>query len=167
VRFSFLVTFCVIAVALAAACSDDEPSSPKLRPSGSSSSGGSDDDGGSDPDRPATFKDGVVPILATNCALAACHSSTESNLGIHLTYDKDQIYAELQKSSPTAAFNGAKFVVPGKPDESLLMAKMDGTQAKVSGCSAGCGKEMPPGDLIAQKDRDVVRAWIKAGAKNT
>lgn len=114
----------------------------------------------------ASFKDDVVPILATNCALAACHSSKESNLGIHLTYDKAQLYAELQKSSPTPGYGNAKFVVPGKPEESFLMAKMDGTQSKLPACSGGCGAEMPPGELIAQKDRDVVRAWIKNGAKD-
>lgn len=107
-----------------------------------------------------------MPILALNCALTACHAAKESNLGIHITYDPDQIYAELQKSSPTPGFGGNKFVVPGKPEESLLMAKMDGTQASLPNCQSGCGMEMPPGEILPQKQRDIVRTWIKNGAKN-
>jgi hypothetical protein len=136
------------------ACSD-APAAPSSSSSGSSSGQSSVS---------ASFKDDVVPILATSCALAACHAAKESNLGIHLTYDKAQIYAELQKNSPT--YNGAKFVVPGKPEESLLVGKMDGTQGKIPGCNGGCGSEMPPGEILSKKDRDVVRAWIKNGAKD-
>ena len=147
----------VVVVVVVAACSDASTPSSRSSVTSGSSSGlvGS-----------ASFKDDIVPILATNCALAACHSSKESNLGIHLTYEKEQIYAELKKSSPTAGFGSAKFVVAGKPEESLLMAKMDGTQAKLAACKGGCGTEMPPGELIARKERDIVRTWIKNGAND-
>lgn len=113
---------------------------------------------------PATFKDGVMPILSESCALAACHASKQSNLGIHITYDATLVYSELQNESPT--FPGLKFVVPGKPDQSFLMAKMDGTHAKLPGCASGCGREMPPDDMLPQAKRDLVRKWIANGAKN-
>lgn len=113
---------------------------------------------------PATFKDGVMPVLSESCALAACHAAKQSNLGIHITYDAALVYSELQKESPT--YPGVKFVVPGKPDESFLMAKMDGTHAKLPACAAGCGREMPPDDMLPQSKRDVVRKWIENGAKN-
>lgn len=111
----------------------------------------------------ASFRKDVMPIIGESCALTACHAAKQSNLGIHLTFDEEQVYAELQKGSPT--FGGVKFVVPGKPDESLLMTKMDGTQAKTPGCTSGCGREMPPEDLVSQDKRDVVRRWIANGAK--
>jgi hypothetical protein len=53
------------------------------------------------------------------------------------------------------------------------MRKMDGTQDDLSTCPAkgACGTSMPPPEdtgsqLLSQKKRDRVRAWIKAGAKN-
>jgi hypothetical protein len=107
-----------------------------------------------------------MPIVGDYCALSACHAAGQSNLGIHLTFDKAQVYAELQKESPT--FSGVQFVVPGKPDESLVMGKMEGTQAKVPGCTSGCGNAMPPppDPLVPEAKRDVVRRWIANGAKN-
>jgi hypothetical protein len=111
----------------------------------------------------ASFSKDVMPIIGESCALTACHAAKQSNLGIHLTFDEEQVFAELQKGSPT--FGGVKFVVPGKPDESLLVGKMDGTQAKIAACAGGCGREMPPEDLLPQEKRDVVRRWIANGAK--
>lgn len=119
-----------------------------------------------------SFKDDVAPLLATNCALAACHSSKESNLNFYVTYEPAQIYAELMKTSPTCA--ASKFVVPGKPDESMVMLKMDNEQEKLpESCTSARRSEMPPGDppksgnaLMAKKDRDLVRRWIAQGAKD-
>src|SRR5512146_3482908 len=75
---------------LLAACSSD--SSTKTPGPAKTDSGSS---------TPATFTNGVLPILSDSCALTACHSSGQSNLGIHLTYNADQVYTELQKESPT------------------------------------------------------------------
>jgi len=170
----FVALGLALSLALVSACSDDPPapkrassSSGSSGTSGSSGSSGEEDDaGGGGEITSASFRNDVVPILAVNCALTACHASKESNLGIHITYDPDQIYEELQKTSPTPGFGGYKFVEPGKPEESLLMAKMDGTQASLPKCENGCGKPMPPGELLPQRERDIVRLWIKNGAKN-
>jgi hypothetical protein len=135
-------------VILSTACTEETPSTSSSSSSGSTPTS-------------AKFKDDVIPILATNCALAACHSSKEADGGIYLTYDKDQLYAAFQKTSVAWKL---KYVVPGKPDESLLMAKMDGTQAKL--CSGGCGAQMPQEELLPSDERAIVRLWIKNGAKN-
>jgi hypothetical protein len=120
------------------------------------------------PVAPAKFDADVVPILRQSCALTACHGSASSNLGIHLPEDAALVYKELQKVSPTA--NGVKFVVPGQPDKSYLMMKIDGTQAEVaSKCPNGaCGTAMPPppDPLMSAKRRDTIRRWIAAGAKD-
>lgn len=107
-----------------------------------------------------------MPIFATSCALTACHSSKDSNLGIYITSGAAQVAAELKKESPTA--KGVRFVVPGDATNSWLMAKMDGRQADFkSKCpSGGCGTDMPPGAALAKEDRDIVRAWIDQGAKD-
>jgi hypothetical protein len=138
--------------AIVACSSQPEPLTLTPRDGGTSASSGT-----------ASFSKDVMPIIGESCALTACHAAKQSNLGIHLTFDEAQVYAELEKASPT--FAGVKFVVPGKPDESLVMAKMDGTQAKVAACNGGCGREMPPEDLLPQEKRDVLRRWIANGAK--
>jgi hypothetical protein len=100
----------------------------------------------------------VMPLLGQNCALAACHGSSASNLGIYISFDPEQVYAQLMKDSPTAKM---KFVVPGDAKSSYLMMKLDGTQC------ATCGAPMPL-DLpqLSQAQRDTVRAWINGGAKD-
>lgn len=136
------------------ACGDDTGTTGK-----SSTSSGSSGTASS-----AKFEADVMPILLNNCAFTACHGSKESHLGILLTADKAQTYAELQKTSPT--YNNAKFVVPGKPDESFLIAKIENKQGSFAGCSGGCGKQMPQDETLAKADITVLRTWITNGAKN-
>ncbi|MDF2696022.1 MAG: hypothetical protein K0S65_4405 [Labilithrix sp.] len=160
-RFAALLGVVFVGLSFATACSDAPAPNGS---SGSSSSGGSG--------ATVSFKDDVAPLLATNCALAACHSSKESILNFYITYEPAQIYAELMKTSPTCATS--KFVVPGKPAESMLMLKMDNEQEKLpSDCSSARRSEMPPGDppgsgdsLLEKADRDLVRRWITQGAKD-
>lgn len=143
---------------LALSCSSDPETPPR---SSSSSSGGLELAGN------GTFRGDVVPIVRSSCALTACHASGKSNLGIHLTHDAAQLYAELQKESPT--HTGVRFVVPGNPDQSLFYLKMEGTQATLGSKCVGtqpCGVEMPPGELLPKEQRDLVRRWIENGAKN-
>jgi mono/diheme cytochrome c family protein len=47
-------------------------------------------------------------------------------------------------------------VVAGSPEDSLLIAKLRGTQS--------CGKQMPPKALLAPEQIELFRAWIAAGA---
>lgn len=121
---------------------------------------GCGDDKASEP--PVSFKKEVMPFLAESCALTACHASAEKNLNIHLTADPVQVYAELQR---TSSF-GPKYIVAGKPSDSFVMRKMDGTQKTMTGCSKGCGVQMPPDDPIDRDSRDLIRQWIIEGAKN-
>jgi hypothetical protein len=159
VRFrTYLLFFLVSANSVAiAACSSDTPA-----PSSSSS-------GSSGTTSAAKFGDDVMPILTNSCAFTACHGSTGSNRGILLTVDKAQVYAELQKESPT--YKGVKFVVAGKPDQSFVVAKIEGTQAKFPGCSGGCGLRMPQQDDeslegLPKEDIAIIKKWITNGAKN-
>lgn len=159
-----LLSGCAVAATLFVSACSDAPA-----PSGSSSSSGGSSGNTSEP---VSFKDDVAPLLATNCALAACHSSKESNLNFYVTYEPAQIYAELMKTSPTCP--SSKFVVAGKPEESMVMLKMDNEQNKLpENCTSARRSEMPPGDppasgnaLMDKKDRDVIRNWIRQGAKD-
>jgi hypothetical protein len=60
---------------------------------------------------------------------------------------------------PHCADSGLKRVVPGDPDNSLLMLKVLG--------KAPCGAAMPPNPpLLSQDQSDRIRAWIVNGAPN-
>jgi hypothetical protein len=116
-----------------------------------------------------SFRDDVVPLVQESCALTACHSSKESNLGIFLAYEPAQIYAEFKKGSPTAM--GEPFVVPGDPAKSYLMVKLEGKQATEAAKCAGsayptCGVAMPPDDPLPAAKLDTFRKWITEGAKD-
>ncbi|MBX3232696.1 MAG: hypothetical protein KIT84_44030 [Labilithrix sp.] len=135
--------------------------------------GACSDDPAPPPDPPPKFEEDVMPILVKNCALASCHAAKESPLGVNITADPAVTYASLMKES--TFFKGTRLVVPGKPEESLVMRKMDNTHAELESCPGDCGKAMPPpeddnatGDeaLLSKSKRDVIRAWIAAGAKD-
>ncbi len=141
----------VAAIALAACSSDSSSSSSGGLTSSSSSSSSSSGGTGS------SFNKDVFPIFVASCSLTACHGSRQSNLGIYLPNDAALLYSELQKTSPTT---NKPFVVPGNADSSYLMQKIDGKQC------ASCGEQMPQDAPLPQAQRDTIRAWINAGAKN-
>lgn len=94
-----------------------------------------------------------------------------SNLGIFLTYMSPQVYAELQKASPTAM--GEKFVVPGDPAKSYLITKLEGKQNALDAECANapiknCGTQMPPPDVetLTPAQIDTFKKWIQEGAKD-
>ena len=83
--------------------------------------------------------------------------------------DKDRTYKVLvdvkamgTNSVPGIGKNcvdsGLTRVVPGKPDESLLVQKLVGTQT--------CGSSMPIGVKLPDDQIQQARAWVAAGAKN-
>jgi hypothetical protein len=59
---------------------------------------------------------------------------------------------------PDCKDSGLKRVAPGKPDESLLLLKLEGKQP--------CGLPMPVGAKLSDDQISQVRAWIQDGAKN-
>lgn len=157
----------MVGAALVAACSSSSDSTL----GGGTKDGGSSGSSGSTVDarRPyPSFRDDVVPLVQESCALTACHSSKESNLGIFLGYDAKQIYAELQKTSPTS---GEPFVVAGDATKSYLVVKLEGKQADfASKCASSayptCGTSMPPDDPLPAAKLETFRKWITEGAKD-
>jgi hypothetical protein len=160
VRYTRLLVPAVLVASFILACSSSS-SSPTTTTKKDSGAGG---DGRANPY--PSFKDDVMAVVVVSCALTACHGSKQSNLNIYLPGDPDTVFAELQKTSPTA---NMKFVTPGDPKNSYFMLKIDGEQATAS-CGANCGTEMPPADtpgtLLPKEQRDAIRDWISAGAKN-
>jgi hypothetical protein len=123
-----------------------------------------------------TLKTDILPIFlapTSSCVLSVCHSDRSANApklgpsnGMVDAAGLEAIRNALL--APSLQVPSLRFVVPGKPEESYLMNKLDGT----FGCmgfacqtSAGCGERMP--QLLDPLDADKinkVRAWIKQGA---
>lgn len=103
------------------------------------------------------FKRDIVPVLRSRCA--ACHVTGKEpgKIALHPA----AAYANLVNVPATES----KFarVKPGKPDESYLMMKLDGTHLD----HGGTGARMPFGQApLDAATRARFRAWIAAGAKN-
>jgi mono/diheme cytochrome c family protein len=81
-----------------------------------------------------------VPAIVTDKCLA-CHGSDTKKGGLDLT----------RRSSALAGGKSGSAIVPGKPDESLLIEKLE----------AG---EMPPKNPLNAEQVAEIRAWISAGA---
>lgn len=93
-------------------------------------------------------------VLVVSCGFSSCHGSGTGDL----TLDGDGSYDALVDVESVAA-PGEILVVPGDPDASYLIMKLEGADGVV-------GTEMPPGALIDEERRTLVRDWIAAGALN-
>ncbi len=99
----------------------------------------------------------VYALIAENCT--SCHSAGKT-FGDFST--RELAYAQLVGVSArmTACTADAGImpvrVVPGDPDTSLLIQKLENRQT--------CGAQMPKAMLLPQENVDVFRAWVVAGA---
>jgi hypothetical protein len=94
------------------------------------------------PARPVTFARDVAPILDHWCV--ACHSGKEAEAGLWL-------------DSAAGALRGGDsgpVVVPGNPDDSLLLAKIEHRHRPA----------MPPRRRLPAPSVALIRAWIAGGA---
>jgi hypothetical protein len=93
-------------------------------------------------------------IFTPLCASAGCHVGTRAAAALDLTRtDLERYLPSLSASS----CSGRKLLVPGDPDASLLMGKIDGH------LPAGCGDPMPPtGVMLSNAQLACVRTWIAA-----
>jgi Protein of unknown function (DUF1549)/Protein of unknown function (DUF1553)/Planctomycete cytochrome C len=88
------------------------------------------------------FEQNVRPLLAQNCY--ACHGEKKQKGGLRL----DSIEAILKGGESGPA------VVPGKPDESLLVSAIN-----------YAGPEMPPSGRLVPEKVAVLTRWVSAGAR--
>jgi len=105
--------------------------------------------------QPVSFEADVQPILDGNCV--TCHQSSGAPQGLVLEDSKSWENLVHGRSAESKL----PLVAPGRPDESYLLHKLDGTQA-----TTGSGAQMPPGDPLAPDKVAIVRRWIAAGAPN-
>ncbi|MBI5504774.1 MAG: hypothetical protein HY899_08215 [Deltaproteobacteria bacterium] len=104
---------------------------------------------------PATWT-GVQSLLAARCA-GSCHTGSSVSGGLGGLDDYDAGYTNLVNANTACGGSLAKRVLPGDSASSFMMHKLDWTQ--------DCGSTMPFGGAkLPAGERDVIRAWIDAGA---
>ena len=115
----------------------------------------------------------VYTILNTKCQNASCHSSTSTGDNLKFDGDSAAVYLQIFNQSSTLWPNSnAKYdllVYPQQPYSSFLLRKMAGAQfdADLAIDSTGEGALMTAisGQTISKTDIEVVRQWIRYGAK--
>jgi hypothetical protein len=102
----------------------------------------------------ATGIDAVNAIAASSCGGTGCHiGETAPGGGLDLTTGAMGL---LGRTSEVA---GRPLVVPGDPDASYLLCKLDPT------CTDRIGMAMPSGGApLAPAQLDAIRTWIESGA---
>ena len=93
---------------------------------------------------PVDFKRDIEPVLKARCV--ECHAGSKQKGGYRL---------DNRAGATDFGDTGKKGIVPGKSAESLVMARVRGTE----------GKRMPPkGDPLTPAQIDAMARWIDAGA---
>lgn len=113
-----------------------------------------------------TFSANVLPVLAHSCTSASCHGGASPQGALDLGQAANT-YTNLV--GPLAReLSTMPFVMPGHPDESYLMHKLDADQCTLaSQCVSGdCKQSMPLNNPLDASSRDTIRRWIVQGAQN-
>jgi hypothetical protein len=109
------------------------------------------------PPPPVEFKRDIVPLLKVRCAV--CHLTGDEAFGMAL-YPGAAYKSLVNVPSGESPLLRVK---PGKPDESYVIRKLEGTQA----AAGGKGLQMPiDSGPLSPAEIGVIRAWIAEGAKD-
>jgi hypothetical protein len=95
-------------------------------------------------------------VFTPNCATSGCHFGAGAPFGLRL--DEANSYG-LLVSQPSKQVPALFYVLPGDPDNSYLIRKLEG--------SASVGAQMPIGrNPLPQQTIEIVRQWIVDGAQD-
>src|SRR6476661_6070234 len=92
------------------------------------------------------FENHIRPVLAASCY--SCHSAK-------LKVPMGGLYTDSKEGLLRGGKSGVPAVVPGKPDESLLIKAIEGSHKDL---------KMPPGKPLPAEQIQAFVAWIKMGA---
>ena len=123
---------------------------------------------GSDVDdaEPATFGD-VLVVFNQSCSFSSCHGSApKASTNGNLELTEDVAWASLVNApadNAAALAEGTLLVVPGDPDASYLVFKLEMPWADAGGAH---GNPMPDvsGARLPPESIALIRSWITAGA---
>jgi hypothetical protein len=126
-----------------------------------------------------SFKRDIQPALAISCALSTtCHGvdrgfgpQNHPLLGPRASVPADDAMLAAMMADlllPSDRAPAVARVKPGRPQESFLVHKLDGSQSCAGVvCPNGCGNRMPQGgDPLPPALIDTIRDWILDGAQN-
>jgi len=97
-----------------------------------------------------SFNRDIRPILSDNCF--QCHGPDENKRQAGLRLD-------LRAAATVAVDSGDVAIVPGKPDASELVRRIDSTDAAEQMPPAGSGKKLTP------RQNELLKRWIAEGAE--
>lgn len=100
--------------------------------------------GSQDDTRPARWSYISTAIVQPSCATANCHSVLSQRSGVQLDTIKTGYYQLIARN----------FVLPGRPDDSAVMALIRGQGSR----------RMPPDFALPKDDIDLIAKWIANGA---
>jgi len=107
-----------------------------------------------EPDEP-TLTAVQARIFSQGCALSGCHAGSAAPMGLDL---REGFAFSHTVNVPSLQVPALMRVAPGNPDASYLVMKVEGSEGIV-------GSRMPLGmSPLPQRDLDLLRAWILAGA---
>lgn len=140
--------------------SDTDVESDDTEPSGDTDeTDASPETDDTDPPPAPTFTRVRAEVLLPSCALSSCHGKARGAPGgLRLGNAPGPDHAELVDVPATLA-EGEVLVIPGDPDRSYLVRKIEDAADIV-------GQSMPPGVTLSAEHKQLVRDWIAAGALN-
>ncbi|MFN4907679.1 MAG: c-type cytochrome domain-containing protein [Bacteroidota bacterium] len=97
------------------------------------------------PDTNVSFRAHVLPFIALSCGVGGCHADINPAAGIRLT------------SYSTLMFDRGNLIVPGKPDESLVIQVLNGTFSHPWGLLQ---------ERVSANHRSGMVQWVREGALN-
>jgi hypothetical protein len=106
-----------------------------------------------------SFSRDIQPIFNNNCV--TCHQGQGTGLPSSMSLEPSKSYANLVGVQSTES--AEMRVKAGAPDQSYLIAKLNGTQV----AAGGSGAQMPLGSSpLPQSQIDLISQWITNGALN-
>jgi hypothetical protein len=103
---------------------------------------------------PATFTEVFDDVLSQSCAFSTCHGGSA---GAPFLRESQAAYESLVDVESNSKEN-AILVVPGNPDESYLIQKIENSEGID-------GESMPPSSPLTDETIERIRSWIEDGAQ--
>lgn len=101
------------------------------------------------------FTRDIQPIFDANCVV--CHQSGGTQGGLNLEAGESYGATVLRHSEESKLLR----IDPGKPEESYLIHKLEGSHIQVG----GTGEQMPTTEPLDKALINVIRQWISEGAR--
>jgi hypothetical protein len=103
-----------------------------------------------------SFNREIQPIFDANCVV--CHQAAGASGALNLEAGAAYLSIVSRKSEESALPR----ITPGKPEDSYLIRKLEGTHVQVG----GSGEQMPPMGPLDGAFIGLIRNWVTAGAKS-